>query len=111
METVEVFKKRLKTHLFYQAFNCMFPHGGLPDWELSLVQPFGGLSQGWFWPGRLGGSALWCGASCLPGLGWSLWQRFLRPWTEISLSVVAPPKGSFLHTSGLAAQPRLSSDT
>ena len=38
------------------------------------------------------GSAPWCGAFCLPKVGWSQWQRSLRPWTVISLSVVGPPK-------------------
>ena len=40
----------------------------------------------------LEGSAPWCGASCLPGLGWSLWRRSLQSWTKISLSVAGPPK-------------------
>ena len=70
----------------------MFPHGGLPDWELSLVWLLGVLSHGRFQPGWLGGSAYWCGASCLPGLGWSLWWHSLQPLTMISLSVAGPPK-------------------
>ena len=35
---------------------------------------------------------IWLGASCLPGLGWSLWRHSLWPWTGIALSVVGPSK-------------------
>ena len=55
--------------------------------------PLGALSYGWFQPRWPEGSApAWCGASCLPGLGWSLWRRSLQPWTRISLSVAGPPE-------------------
>ena len=70
----------------------MFPHGGLPDWELSLVWPRGVLSHGRLRPGWPEGSAPWCRASCLPGLGWSLWRRSLWPQTGMSVGVVAPRK-------------------
>ena len=72
------------------VFNLQW--GKLPGWVLSLVWLQGVLSHGQFWPGWLEGSAPWCGASCLPRLGQSLWRRSLRPWTGISPSVVGPPK-------------------
>ena len=60
--------------------------------QWSLFWPWGVLSHGRLRPGWPEGSAPWCGVSCLPGLGWSLWRCSLRPWSGISPGVVGPPK-------------------
>ena len=83
----------------------MFPHGGLPDWELSLVSCWGAvpaaalarvaraLHLGVGPPVCPGRGGLWGGAPCGSG-----------PWP---LSAWLAPKGAFLLSSGPGARPCL----
>lgn len=61
------------------------------------VYPLGVPSRGRLWSGRLEGSAPWCRASCLPGLGRSWWQHPLQTWTLTPLAVCGPQWQPFPH--------------
>ena len=84
-------------HLFivFYCFSLSVFSSSVSSWgPTTLGAAFGSLSGvlscGLLWPGWLEDSAPWCGSSCLPGSGLSLWRCSLWSWPGSPLSVVGP---------------------